>query len=377
MLSLRAGDGRLRQQHDAWRSARSPSAPTRRRTGPRQLMLPEQRRRPAGRWRCRRPSAVSYRMIAPAKPPLAEPTMTASEVAMNSALPRPQPARKPTIPSMLSRTSGQRGEDHDERQAGDQRALGADPARHPAGDEHRDRGDDQVAGEQQLDLARAWRRAWPASDGRIGSTRPMPMNEMTQANATAQTALGCWNGLGGAPWRLRCDLDRCRWCRGRCGTSRSARSSAGSAAIRAGTVGEHALVAVPSRSTQGARAQVAPFGAARPAAGLGDPARAWPDRRSGRRPVRPGRVGQPVDQRRSCRAGSALRGWRRSEMRSGPAAGRAVSRVDSAAVENPPRSACRRHQVREAGRGTARAMLDVGQPHVIYISYLYNLPICM
>ena len=27
--------------------------------------------------------------------------MTASEVAMNSALPRPQPARKPTMPPML------------------------------------------------------------------------------------------------------------------------------------------------------------------------------------------------------------------------------------------------------------------------------------
>ena len=48
------------------------------------------------------PSAVSYRMIAPAKPPLAELTITARDVAMNSALPRPQPARKPTIPPMLS-----------------------------------------------------------------------------------------------------------------------------------------------------------------------------------------------------------------------------------------------------------------------------------
>ena len=35
----------------------------------------------------------------------------------------------------------------------------------------------------------------PASEGRIGSTRPMPMNEITHANATAQTALGCRNGL--------------------------------------------------------------------------------------------------------------------------------------------------------------------------------------
>ena len=46
-----------------------------------------------------RPSAVSERMIAPANPPLAEATMTAREVAMNSALPTPQPARN----SMISR----------------------------------------------------------------------------------------------------------------------------------------------------------------------------------------------------------------------------------------------------------------------------------
>ncbi len=36
--------------------------------------------------------------MAPSKPPLAAPTMTASEVAMNKALPRPQPARKPMMP---------------------------------------------------------------------------------------------------------------------------------------------------------------------------------------------------------------------------------------------------------------------------------------
>jgi len=41
-------------------------------------------------------------MIAPAKPPDAEATMTARLVAMNRALPSPQPARKPTIPAMLS-----------------------------------------------------------------------------------------------------------------------------------------------------------------------------------------------------------------------------------------------------------------------------------
>ena len=40
------------------------------------------------------PSAVSYSTIAPAKPPLAEATMTASEVAMNSAFPTPRPGSR-------------------------------------------------------------------------------------------------------------------------------------------------------------------------------------------------------------------------------------------------------------------------------------------
>ena len=40
-----------------------------------------------------------------------------------------------------------------------------------------------------------------ASEGRIGSTRPMPMNEITQAKATAQTARGWRNGLGAAALR--------------------------------------------------------------------------------------------------------------------------------------------------------------------------------
>ena len=48
-----------------------------------------------------RPRALSYKMIAPAKPPLADATMTDKEVAMKSALPSPQPARNPTISPML------------------------------------------------------------------------------------------------------------------------------------------------------------------------------------------------------------------------------------------------------------------------------------
>ncbi|MGY3679938.1 hypothetical protein ACVWXU_003561 [Streptomyces sp. TE33382] len=43
-----------------------------------------------------RPSADSYSRIAAALPPAAAPTITASAVETKSALPRPQPARKPT-----------------------------------------------------------------------------------------------------------------------------------------------------------------------------------------------------------------------------------------------------------------------------------------
>ena len=49
-----------------------------------------------------RPSAASYRMIAWATEPRAEDTIAASAVAMNSALPSPHTARKPTMPATLS-----------------------------------------------------------------------------------------------------------------------------------------------------------------------------------------------------------------------------------------------------------------------------------
>ena len=68
--------------------------------GPRQLISP---RVPpsSGPIAIPTPSAVSYSTMAPAKPPVAEATMTASEVAMNSALPTPQPARNPMMVLML------------------------------------------------------------------------------------------------------------------------------------------------------------------------------------------------------------------------------------------------------------------------------------
>ena len=73
---------------------------------------------------------------------------------MNSALPSPQPARKPTMPPIVSDEAREAREHDDQHEPGDEGVLGADPAGDPAGDEHRDRGDDEVAGEQQRDLAR-------------------------------------------------------------------------------------------------------------------------------------------------------------------------------------------------------------------------------
>jgi len=41
--------------------------------------------------------------------------------------------------------------------------------------------------------------SWLEIAGSIGSTRPMPMKDTTQANATAKTAFGCLNGLAAEP----------------------------------------------------------------------------------------------------------------------------------------------------------------------------------
>ena len=105
----------------------------------------------------------------------------------------PAGAEPDDLPDAAAGT-GDRGEHNDQYQAGDQCAFGADATGDPAGDQHRHRGDHQVAGEQQLNLDGV-ASSLDASEGRIGSTRPIPMNEMTQANATAQTAFGCRNGL--------------------------------------------------------------------------------------------------------------------------------------------------------------------------------------
>jgi hypothetical protein len=69
--------------------------------GPRQLIWPSAPPR-SGPIAMPTPSAASYSTIAPANPPLADATITASDVAIKSALPSPQPARKPTIPPIVS-----------------------------------------------------------------------------------------------------------------------------------------------------------------------------------------------------------------------------------------------------------------------------------
>ncbi len=48
--------------------------------------------------------------------------------------------------------------------------------------------------------------SWFEIAGRIGSTRPMPMNDTTQAKATANTAFGCLNGLAAEPWGVPLNL---------------------------------------------------------------------------------------------------------------------------------------------------------------------------
>src|SRR6201994_3067352 len=161
--------------------------------GPRQLISP---RVPpsSGPMAMPPPGAVSYSTIAPANPPLAEATMTASEVAMNSALPTPQPARNPMIALMVGEAPAA--------------ALNTTIRIRPAISVFLApiRLDTQLVismatavttrelvNSSVTSLGEAC--SWLEMAGRIGSTRPMPMNEMTQANATAKTALGWWNGL--------------------------------------------------------------------------------------------------------------------------------------------------------------------------------------
>ncbi len=128
-------------------------------------------------------------MIALATPPLAAPTIVARAVAMKSALPRPQPARKPTIwPIVLDDPASAL---KITIRARPMSSVGLGPIR--------------LATAPVISIATPVTAMYDVKssetcDGeacscspiglRIGSTNPMPMNAMTQAKATAQTALG-------------------------------------------------------------------------------------------------------------------------------------------------------------------------------------------
>src|SRR5580692_4000790 len=125
--------------------------------------------------------------------------MTARDVAMNSAFPTPQPARN----SMISEI------EPDEPAS----AANATSSTRPAIIVHFApiRDDTQLVisiatavttrydvKSSVVSLGEAC--SWFEIAGRIGSTRPMPMNDTTQAKATANTAFGCRNGLAARPW---------------------------------------------------------------------------------------------------------------------------------------------------------------------------------
>ena len=150
-------------------------------------------------------------MIACASEPFDALTMVDSAVAMNSALPRPQPARKPITAPTLPDEPARAADDDDQREPAEKRALRSDPARHHAGDEHGDAHHRHVAGEQQRDLAR--RRVQlrgdlledrvdqpdPHERDHAGERRPPRRRGVARASSPRSTHLSCGvGGVGGA-----------------------------------------------------------------------------------------------------------------------------------------------------------------------------------
>src|ERR1700759_5496632 len=124
--------------------------------------------------------------------------MTASEVAMNRAFPTPQPARNPMI-SLIEPDDPASAAKATIRMS-PQISVHLAPIRL----------DTQLVisiatavttrydvNSSVVSLGEAC--SWFEIAGRIGSTRPMPMKDTTQANATANTAFGCLNGLAAGP----------------------------------------------------------------------------------------------------------------------------------------------------------------------------------
>src|SRR3984885_1523844 len=129
--------------------------------------------------------------------------MTASEVAMNRAFPTPQPARN----SMISLI------EPDDPASAAKATIRMSPqiSVHLAPI----RLDTQLVisiamavttrydvNSSVVSLGEAC--SWFEIAGKIGSTRPMPMKDTTQAKATANTAFGCLNGLAARPGAAAC-----------------------------------------------------------------------------------------------------------------------------------------------------------------------------
>ena len=160
-------------------------------------------------------------MIAPPIPPLAAPTMTDSAVAMKSALPRPQPARKPAIcatvpdaPASALNTITSASPPSSARLAPTRDATNPVPSiATPVIAKYVVKSIVTWLGDASRSCART---------GRIGSTSPIPMKAMTAANATAHTAFG---------WRSRPVLTRSprRGARGSAPRRRASRAPRGRA----------------------------------------------------------------------------------------------------------------------------------------------------
>lgn len=136
-----------------------------------------------------RPSADSYSRIAAALPPAAAPTITARAVETKRALPSPQPARKPTssatedeVPESAAKTTTSARPAS--RVLRPPMRLETKPVTSIA---------NAVIRKYEVNSSDTWlaeaSRPW-AMDGRIGSTRPIPMKATTEAPAVAQTAFG-------------------------------------------------------------------------------------------------------------------------------------------------------------------------------------------
>ena len=135
-------------------------------------------------------------------PPLAAPTMVASAVEMKSALPRPHPARNPMIVSTLPLSAAAKAKTT--MSASPIMSVRLAPMRLEIQlvNEHREAGDEQVAGEQHLGLG--GRRLQVVGDGRQDRVDEPDAHERDDAGERDRPdLLGLLEDAGGAVVRVR------------------------------------------------------------------------------------------------------------------------------------------------------------------------------